>query len=395
MSVLVVEDQPDIGQVLEDNVLALLDTVGVKNAEDIEDDKMSFIEAVYALCIAGSQPKAPTRNVHEAVFHLLEGNHSSVLNMASYSLLIDIAEDFVSLLNDLQEAFGQKPWAQSTEMGSIEMEKCLSHKVTGLILKFQYLFKIVEHDFQCWFQAYKVIKKDEIMSDCYLLRLFQGSNAKPLLESVFNLIALLSTLWKGEDKSLSFQELSLSLQALVEMRLLYDLESKQLVHASPRKTRVDPSRSLNFMELFTIAFQFNKELLKTLLQVMEDSECKLKIIFANFLKDIPKPLAAERISDPNNMTTQELLDCLKDVNSARIVHRVSDCDVLQVFLASAFKADLRHTKSHHMEQATIELCKALKTAFQNLQSISKEFNDLHPAARQALVTAETMLALAT
>ncbi|MCO5593990.1 hypothetical protein L7F22_048009 [Adiantum nelumboides] len=94
----VVEDQPDIGQVLEDNVLALLDTVEVKNAEDIEDDKMSFIEAVYALCIVGTQPKAPTRLVHQAVFHLLEGNHSLVLNTATYSLLIDIAQEYPHIL---------------------------------------------------------------------------------------------------------------------------------------------------------------------------------------------------------------------------------------------------------------------------------------------------------
>ncbi|MCO5593989.1 hypothetical protein L7F22_048008 [Adiantum nelumboides] len=220
-----------------------------------------------------------------------------------------------------------------------------------------------------------------------------GSNAKRLLELVFDLVASSNALWKCEDKFLSFQKLSLSLQALVEMRLLYELESKRLVLASPRKSRVDASRRLNFMELLTVAFQFDKELLTTLLQVMEDSDCKLKIIFANFLKDIPKPLAAERISDPNNMTTQELLDCLKDVNSARIVYRVSDCDVLQVFLANAFKADLRrHTMSQKRD--ILELCKAFKTAFQNLRSISNKFNDLHPAARHALVTAETMLALA-
>ena len=30
----------DIGQVIEDNVLALLDTNGVKNSDDIEDDSM-------------------------------------------------------------------------------------------------------------------------------------------------------------------------------------------------------------------------------------------------------------------------------------------------------------------------------------------------------------------
>jgi hypothetical protein len=37
------KDLGDIGQVIEDNVLALLDTNGVRNADDIEDDSMLLI----------------------------------------------------------------------------------------------------------------------------------------------------------------------------------------------------------------------------------------------------------------------------------------------------------------------------------------------------------------
>ena len=37
---LLAKELGDIGQVIEDNVLALLDSNGVKNSDDIEDDSM-------------------------------------------------------------------------------------------------------------------------------------------------------------------------------------------------------------------------------------------------------------------------------------------------------------------------------------------------------------------
>eukprot|EP00250_Pteridium_aquilinum_P005506 c15589_g1_i1 orf=22-1440(+) len=448
-----VEDQPDIGQVIEDNILALLDTVGVKNADDIEDDKMSFIEAVCAVCIASIQPKAPTCRVHKALYHLLEGNHSMVLNVASYSLLVEIAqqyphilvkentsndmkrnvvlnnkiwspfhvdiveekgrggvttrqanqgqqycEDFVSLLEEILSILGGKPWGTPTKIDSEEITKSSYHKVIGLVLKFKYLFKILEHDFKCWFQVYKDAKKKEILSNCYLVHLFEGSRLKPLLELLFNVIAHTSSILSNcGDEFLDLQEFSLSLQALVEMRLALELESVRMSSTSPRKTRTvtDASRNQSVMELFTEAFHFNKEILKTLLQVMEDSDCKLRIIFANFLKDVPKPVLKEKkIGDINNMKPEDVLKCFEDINSARNVNKAIDSTVLQVYLASAFKVGLRQTKPDGINMATVELCKSLKTAFHNLQSVNRDFDDLHPAAKQALITAETLIVLA-
>lgn len=438
-----VEDQPDIGQVIEDNISALLDTVGVKNADDIEEDKLSFLEAVYALCIAGTQPKAPTWRVHTAVFRLLEGNSSMVLNVASYSVLVEILqqyphilvkehpcngmkkelilnnkiwspfrsylvveekgrggvstrqasheqqywEDFVHLLEEIQRFFGEQRDSEAST-------KTPNYKTTGLILKFNYLFKILEQDFECRFQVYKDVKKEEIMSSCYLVHLFDESRKKSLLELLFNLIASSSVSSKCRDEFLDLQEFSLSLQALVEMRLSLELESMRMSSTSTKKSRADAKRGQSMTDLFTDIFHFNKDLLKTLLQVMEDSDCKWRIIFADFLKSVPKPLASEKINDPNNVTAQELLNCLYDVNSAKIVLRVMDSDMLQFYLASAFKVGLRQTKSDGISTPTLKLCESLKMAFQNLQSVNKDFYDLHPIAKQALITAETLIMLA-
>ncbi|KAH7416568.1 hypothetical protein KP509_14G097300 [Ceratopteris richardii] len=224
---IVVENQPDFGHVLEDNVLALLDSVGVKNADDIEDDKMSFIEAVHTLSIAGTQPKAPTWSVHMAVYRLLEENHSLAVKMASYSLLVEIAqqyphifirennsrdrkrkavlnmkiwspfredligegkskdrernlrsdseypEEFVSLLREIQETLGEKAWLQPADEQKKKLSNLSTDKIAGLILKFDYIFKIMEHDFNCWFRIFFDIRKLKIMSDCYLLTVFE------------------------------------------------------------------------------------------------------------------------------------------------------------------------------------------------------------------------------
>lgn len=445
-----VEDQPDLGQVIEDNILALLDTIGVKHADDIEDDKISFIEAVSALCIAGKQPKAPTWRVHEAIFRILEGNDSMVLNLASYSLLVEIAqqyphmmvgedtangtkkviivnnkiwcpfhadsgvedkrkggisthqanpthkfcEEFFSLLEDIKGKIGEKPWAASTDAESEEDLESTNYKVIGLMLKFKYLFSILEYDFKCRFEVYKDGKKKEIISSSYLVQLFEEARRKPLVELLLNLIASTGVSTNRGIEVLHLQEFSSSIQALLEMRLSLELESVRTINTSPRKARQDAPRSQPIFELVNEIVYYNKPMFEYLLQAMEDTDCKLRIIFYNFIKDIPKPLTREKIRDPDNMTVQDLLNCLKEVTAARKVFNCIESNILQVLLASAFKAGLRHMSSDGISTGTLEMCKLLKTAFKNLQTISNEFGELHSAAKQALITAEALIMLA-
>ncbi|KAK3013514.1 hypothetical protein RJ639_010014 [Escallonia herrerae] len=75
--------------------MAILDTAGyIKVTEDVNDDRLAFLEAVRSASIVPENGSAPTNTMFEAIFQILKDEDSLELIMASYQLLIKLDKRF-------------------------------------------------------------------------------------------------------------------------------------------------------------------------------------------------------------------------------------------------------------------------------------------------------------
>ena len=85
-------------------VLAILNVIGVKEQDDIRDDRLSFLAAIRAVCITPETAQVPTRKMYEAVFQILKENKSLELTIMSYELSLDLKKVY-SILKKLLVLF--------------------------------------------------------------------------------------------------------------------------------------------------------------------------------------------------------------------------------------------------------------------------------------------------
>lgn len=78
----------------EENTMAILDSSGIKDARDIHDDRLSFLEAVRFASLASESPSAPSWRMFDAIFHILGDSKSLELAMASYQLLNELSQRY-------------------------------------------------------------------------------------------------------------------------------------------------------------------------------------------------------------------------------------------------------------------------------------------------------------
>ncbi|XP_010248643.1 PREDICTED: uncharacterized protein LOC104591497 isoform X3 [Nelumbo nucifera] len=75
---------------IEENTLAILDSSGFKDARDVNDDRLAFLDAVRASSIVPEIGTAPTSKMLSAIFQILKDGTSLELIMESYQLLIEL-----------------------------------------------------------------------------------------------------------------------------------------------------------------------------------------------------------------------------------------------------------------------------------------------------------------
>ncbi|KAK8970440.1 hypothetical protein KSP40_PGU017345 [Platanthera guangdongensis] len=77
-------------QMLESNTLAIIDSSGVRDARDVHEDRLSFLEAVRTASLRSASPIPPTWKMFDAIFHILRDSNSLELATASFQLLTDL-----------------------------------------------------------------------------------------------------------------------------------------------------------------------------------------------------------------------------------------------------------------------------------------------------------------
>ncbi|EPS60986.1 hypothetical protein M569_13814, partial [Genlisea aurea] len=71
--------------------LAILDNSGFSNSEvscHLNDDRIAFLEAVRVAFLLPDNGSAPSREIFQAIFHILRDADSLVLTIESYELLL-------------------------------------------------------------------------------------------------------------------------------------------------------------------------------------------------------------------------------------------------------------------------------------------------------------------
>ncbi|KAJ8480106.1 hypothetical protein OPV22_023833 [Ensete ventricosum] len=74
----------------EENTMAILDSSGFKDSQDVHDDRLCFLEAVRSASLASEPSTAPSWRMFDAVFQILVDCNSLELAMASYQLLTEL-----------------------------------------------------------------------------------------------------------------------------------------------------------------------------------------------------------------------------------------------------------------------------------------------------------------
>ncbi|XP_057856047.2 negative regulator of systemic acquired resistance SNI1 isoform X4 [Cryptomeria japonica] len=224
----------------EENIMAILDLIGVKDQHDIEDDKLTFLSAVRAISIVPQVAQVPTRKMYEAVFQILQDNRSLELTITSYQLLQDLEKCFprvsiakveglsstdtetqlvinsevwspfgVSLENDSTEMEGHL----STDDDYIDFSKLLSStqdivnhvcdgdpmylgkgpelNIMSKMMMFQYLVTLLRMDFISRCQVFKSNQKWPIIRNSFLNQLLgsQRANFKNLVKNLMRIVA--------------------------------------------------------------------------------------------------------------------------------------------------------------------------------------------------------------
>ncbi|KAH9308878.1 hypothetical protein KI387_036789, partial [Taxus chinensis] len=236
-------------QLPEENIMAILDLIGVKDEHDIEDDKLTFLSAVRATSIIPLTAQVPTRKMYEAVFQILRDNRSVELTITSYQLLQDLEKRFpratVAKVKGLSSSDAEiqlvintevwSPFLINFENDSTEMDRHLTtdgdridcsklfsltqdianqvchgdstylergpelngrsnrpiYSIMPKMMMFQYLVTLLKGDFTCRHKVFKTNKEWLVIRNSFLDQLLrsQRTNFKNLVKNLLHIVA--------------------------------------------------------------------------------------------------------------------------------------------------------------------------------------------------------------
>ncbi|XP_058095721.1 negative regulator of systemic acquired resistance SNI1-like isoform X2 [Magnolia sinica] len=113
----------------EENTMAIIDSSGVRDARDVEEDRLSFLEAVRSGSIVSENGSFPTRKMYEAIFQMLKDEKSLELMMESYQLLHQLDKRFPRVYSSHEDESGS---SDCTSVELVVVEEAWSPFVVGL-----------------------------------------------------------------------------------------------------------------------------------------------------------------------------------------------------------------------------------------------------------------------
>ncbi|XP_026421139.1 negative regulator of systemic acquired resistance SNI1-like [Papaver somniferum] len=430
---------------IEENTLAIIDSFGVKDARDIEDDRLSFLEAVRVTSIVPENGTVPSSKMFEAIFQILRFGTTLELIITSYQLLIELEKRYprVYLSNselvvdkeawspfsfgsegaysdrnstngDLDEPLNPNGFSLLTQ--SIAQAADTGFKLSGIkpladMFLFQYLIKVLERDFLPRNSVYKESSEWSLLRES-LLNTLLGSrriNYRSLFKDCLSILckgshagffdipdgesaAKFSTQASGGVVGPTIlSELGKGTVVAVQNLLTSILElevSKKQADMKGETSRADGVR-VPLLDIIVDELTYNKDLISPFLQVFSESQWKLDITLQYFEKYVPKTSLQTRRSNntPEVSKLDVVLKCFSNVASTRSIVKKINVEVAQLLLAHAFQAYICEKAD---DSSLVQVCKDISAAFQNLRKIDEDMEMLQ-IAEEALFTAATIL----
>ncbi|KAI3928197.1 hypothetical protein MKW98_023798 [Papaver atlanticum] len=382
---------------IEENTLAIIDSFGVKDARDIEDDRLSFLEAVRVTSIVPENGTVPSSKMFEAIFQILRNATTLELIITSYQLLIELEKRYprVYLSNselvvdkeawspfsfgsegaysdrnstngDLDEPLNPNGFSLLTQ--SIAQAADTGFKLSGIkpladMFLFQYLIRVLERDFLPRNSVYKESSEWSLLRES-LLNMLMGSrriNYRNLFKDCLSILckgshagfdipdgesaAKFSTQASGGVVGPTIlSELGKGTVVAVQNLLTSILElevSKKQADMKGETSRADGVR-VPLLDIIVDELTYNKDLISPFLQVFSESQWKLDIILQYFQKYVPKTSLQTRSSNntPEVSKLDVVLKCFSNVAITRGIVKKINVEVAQLLLAHAFQAYL-------------------------------------------------------
>ncbi|KAJ6791949.1 negative regulator of systemic acquired resistance SNI1 isoform X2 [Iris pallida] len=433
----------------EANVMAILDSTGVREDRDLHDDRLSFLEAVRAGAFLSGTPSPPSWKMFDAIFQILRESNSLELTMASYQLLIDLDKHYPrvylkSLDRSNSSSIGvdelvvvKEAWSPFIlDSDSIHFEgggTCKnSFHVDSLpienLLLFQYLVSILEADFLPRHALYKESLDWALFRES-LLNMLLGSRRLSFKTLVKECITIISkrchqhtgisfrelkdaTNLTGSakmahdcDVALSFsatqieRETCSSMQSFMSLIMELDMIRKEAdLHGLT--SRADGLR-IPLLEIILDELTYNTDYISPFLEVFSEPRWKLEIVLQYFSKySLKNSIRTRRAKEsPDDATFAGILSYFSAAVSIKNIAKKTSLEVAQLLLAHAFQASLslQHDQKHNASFAEkigstsqYEICNALISAFQNIRKIDED-SDITPFQKEALFTAASIV----
>ncbi|XP_028554767.1 negative regulator of systemic acquired resistance SNI1 isoform X2 [Dendrobium catenatum] len=444
------EDPRTNSQRLEGNTLAILDFSGIREARDIHDDRLSFLEAVRAVSLASTSPSPPTWKMFDAILQILRDGLSLELAVACFQLLTDLDKRYPRVYVRDSDNLGtnsggagelvvnKEAWSPFTvRSGNSHFEdsgicrdsnSLLDSATVQNMLLFQYLVRALEADFLPRHTLYKetlnwVFLRESVLSQLVASR---KMNYKSL---VHNCLSVVSTRFFHEanichtdlkvQESISgdlpqscnvglpfaFPEIQRKACDAVQKLLILIMELDVIRKEAEKLGLTSRSDSFRATILDTILDEltYNKDQLSPFLEVFEDPKWKLEIILLYFGKYYSRPSTRTRRSNssPNDETFEGILNCFSNPTTTGGILRKMASEVACLLLAQAFKCYLSLQSdqknavfvTEKIGGSTLpEICNSLVTAFKNLRKLDRDL-ELTSFEKQALTTAAALASM--
>ncbi|KAH7682205.1 hypothetical protein IHE45_05G106300 [Dioscorea alata] len=376
----------------DENALAMLDSSGVKEACDVDDDRHSFLEAVRSAYLVPDSPPTPSWKIFNATFQILRESKSLELAMASYLLLMELDKRYprvstggvgelvvdkeawspfiigLEVIRDVAEhALANSELLIDSSRFSLlvkDISQALNKSNSVILVKdvedmlvFQYLVSVIEADFVPRQTLYKVIAADEF----------------------------------GKGTCLSMQKLLTLILELDVMKKEADLQGCT--------SRVDGRRA-PLLEMVLDELTYNKDQISTFLEVFKEPRWKLEIVLQYFSKYCTKSsVRTRRSSESSDDTTFEyLLSSFSATSSAKAIIKKITLEVARLLVAHAFQAylSLQQQPKHATAFAgrigassLSQICNAMIVTFQNFRKIDESM-EITSFEKEALFTAAVL-----
>ncbi|XP_026448411.1 negative regulator of systemic acquired resistance SNI1-like isoform X2 [Papaver somniferum] len=425
---------------IEENTSAIIDSFGVKDARDIEDDRLSFLQAVRVTSIVPENGTVPSSKMFEAIFQIMRNGTTLELIITSYQLLIELEKRYPRVYLSNSElvvdkeawspfSFGSEGAYSDRNSTNGDLDEPLNpngffllaqvadtgFKLSGIkpladMFLFQYLIRVLERDFLPRNSVYKEssewsllresllntlmgsrrINYRNLFKDCLYI-LCKGSHAGfdiPDGESAVKSSTQASGGMVGPTILSEFGKRTVVAVQIFLTSILELVVSKKQADMKGETSRADGVR-VPLMDIIVDELTYNKDLISPFLQVFSESQWKLDIILQYFEKYVPKTSLQTRRSNnsPEVSKLDVVLKCFSNVASTRGIVKKINVEVAQLLLAHAFQA---YTCEKADDSSLVQVCKDISAAFQNLRKIDEDMEMLQ-IAEEALFTVATIL----